>query len=137
MSLQSAEEVFVMATRVLGPTGSRRRRRFLLVSLLLVSCAALFLAGSAQAVHAFQFQLDGDVSTHAYTTPGGQTYDWGANAGNVADSTGTAAQTDLAHSIFKVVNTANGSPRPVGTPPTNCDQTAGCQDVIPNPVTVP
>ena len=57
-----------MATRVLGPTGSRRRRRFLFASLILVACTALFMAGSAQAVHEFVFQLDGEVSTQAYTT---------------------------------------------------------------------
>ena len=79
-----------MATRVLGPTGSRRRRRFLFVSLFLVACTALFLAGSAQAVHDLGFQLDGDVSTHAYTVPASppaapSIYDWGANtAGNVS-----------------------------------------------------
>jgi prealbumin domain-containing protein len=76
-----------MATRVLGPTGSRRRRRFLFVSLFLVACTALFLAGSAQAVHEFAFQLDGDVSSQAYSVPNSanQLYDWGANtAGNVS-----------------------------------------------------
>jgi hypothetical protein len=100
-----------MATRVLGPTGSRRRRRFLFVSLLLVACTALFLAGSAQAVHEFSMQLDGDVSTHAYTVNDAtkQVDDWGANACNVADTpvppgpacaTGILGQTDTAHSIF-------------------------------------
>ena len=61
-----------MATRVLGPTGSRRRRRFLFVSLFLVACSALFLIGSAQAVHNTKFfQLDGDAQ--ANTKPTGVT----------------------------------------------------------------
>src|SRR5215475_11221838 len=96
MSLQSAEEVHVMATRVLGPTGSRRRRRFLWVSLLLVACTAFLMVGSAQAVHDLKFQLDGDVSLQCFPAgapnhdpgppPGptcqSQTVDWGGNADN-------------------------------------------------------
>src|SRR5436190_15156928 len=69
MSFQSAEEVLVMATRVLGPTGSRRRRRFLFVSLFLVACTALFVIGSAQAVHNTKFfQLDGDAQATTQPT---------------------------------------------------------------------
>ncbi len=67
-----------MATRILGPTGSQRRRRFLLVSLLLVACSALLLVGSARAVHdTGRFQLDGDASTGLNTagTPSA-TDDW-------------------------------------------------------------
>src|SRR5437867_266602 len=51
MSVQSAEEVLVMATRILGPTGSKRRKRFLFLPVLLVALAALFVIGGAQAVH--------------------------------------------------------------------------------------
>jgi len=40
-----------MATRILGPAGSKRRKRFLLAPVLLVALAALFLIGGAQAVH--------------------------------------------------------------------------------------
>jgi len=67
-----------MATRVLGPTGSRRRRRFLFVSLLLVACTALFLAGSAQAVHDLAFQLDGETTSTAYSPPpnSNPAFDW-------------------------------------------------------------
>jgi hypothetical protein len=62
MSLQSAEEVQVMATRILGPAGSKKRRRFLFVPILLIACTALFLVGSARAVHdTGLFQLDGDA----------------------------------------------------------------------------
>jgi hypothetical protein len=39
-----------MATRVLGPTGSKRRKRFLLVPALLVVATALFLVASASGV---------------------------------------------------------------------------------------
>jgi hypothetical protein len=52
-----------MTERILGPTGSTRRRRFLWVPALLIACTALFLIGSAQAVHDEGFQLDGDLST--------------------------------------------------------------------------
>jgi hypothetical protein len=51
-----------MATRVLGPTGSQRRRRFLAVPILLVACAALFWIGGAAAVHdTGAFELDGNA----------------------------------------------------------------------------
>jgi hypothetical protein len=40
-----------MATRIMGPTGSRRRRRFLLVPILTIALAAIFLVVGAQAVH--------------------------------------------------------------------------------------
>jgi hypothetical protein len=67
-----------MATRILGPTGSKRRRRFLLVPLFLVALAALLLVGAAQAVHDETFQLDGDVLASTTTNYGGhtQSFDW-------------------------------------------------------------
>jgi hypothetical protein len=74
-------------------------------------------------------QLDGDVSTHAYTVndPSKQIDDWGGNTCNVADTvapatcaTGIAGQTDLAHSIFKVSRNAAGT----------------TESVDPNPLTV-
>ncbi len=40
-----------MTQRVLGPTGSKRRRRFLFVPILAVACTALFYIAGAQAVH--------------------------------------------------------------------------------------
>ncbi len=40
-----------MATRILGPRGSKKRRRFLFVPILLVAFAALFMVAGAQAVH--------------------------------------------------------------------------------------
>ncbi len=67
-----------MAERVLGPTGSRRRRRFLFVPMLLVTAVALMFVAGAQAVHGEAFQLDGDVLASTTTTVGGvtQTVDW-------------------------------------------------------------
>jgi hypothetical protein len=57
--LQSAEEDYVMATRILGPTGSKKRRRFLLVPVLVAGLAAIFLVTGAQAVHDIGvFELD-------------------------------------------------------------------------------
>jgi hypothetical protein len=67
-----------MAERILGPHGSRRRRRFLWVPTFLAACTALFLIASAQAVHdTGRFQLDGDAATGTNTagTPAA-TDDW-------------------------------------------------------------
>src|SRR6059058_3649607 len=79
-----------MAERILGETGSKRRRRFhvLFLPLLLAAAVALFTAGSALAVHDIAFQLDGDVSASTTTSVGGstQTLDW--------DSLFTAAGTN-------------------------------------------
>src|SRR5436190_5891239 len=121
MSFQSAEEVLVMATRVLGPTGSRRRRRFLFVSLFLVACTALFLAGSAQAVHDLGFQLDGDVSTHAYTVPASppaapSIYDWGANtAGNVSTPASPNTNGLFTQSVSGSTETVANNPTLIGS----------------------
>ena len=67
-----------MAERVFGPTGSRRRRRFLFVPMLVVTAVALMFVAGAQAVHGEQFQLDGDVLASTTTTIGGvtQNVDW-------------------------------------------------------------
>ena len=40
-----------VATRIIGPTGSRRRRRFLFIPIVLTALVALFLTAGAQAVH--------------------------------------------------------------------------------------
>jgi len=51
-----------MAAKVLGPKGSQRRRRFLIVPILLVACAALFWIAGAQGVHdTGAFELDGNA----------------------------------------------------------------------------
>ena len=67
-----------MSERILGPQGSKRRRRFLWVPTLLVACMALFVINSAQAVHdTGKFQLDGDAKSSLNTagTPSA-TDDW-------------------------------------------------------------
>lgn len=76
-----------MTEKILGPTGSKRRKRFLFVPMFLVACTALFIVASAQAVHDLDFQLDGNVlSTVCGTTPDGncsvQKFDWGRPAGS-------------------------------------------------------
>jgi len=67
-----------MTERLLGPTGSRKRRRFLLVPLCLVVLVGLLVVGGAQAVHDEDFQLDGDVDATTTTNIGGelQAVDW-------------------------------------------------------------
>jgi hypothetical protein len=118
-----------MARKVIGPTGSPRRRwLFLCTTMAAIAMAVLFIP-SAFAVHEFSMQLDGDVSTHAYSVPGSQAFDWGANTCNVADSTppsscvtGIAGQTDTAHSIFLASRSGSG--------------TSETESVDPNPATV-
>src|SRR5689334_21579160 len=96
----------------------KRRGRRLFTGLAVASMVVgIFIAaGTALAVHEFDMQLDGDVSTHAYTVPNSQSIDWGANACNVADTvapatcaTGIAGQTDTAHSLFVVSRNAAGT----------------------------
>ena len=67
-----------MSERILGPQGSKRRRRFLWVPMLLVACVALFVVSGAQAVHDLSFQLDGDITAGAPTHigTGTQSVDW-------------------------------------------------------------
>ena len=50
-----------MTERLIGETGSKKRRRFLFVPIVLVACMALFVVAGAQAVHDEKFQLDGNV----------------------------------------------------------------------------
>jgi len=67
-----------MAERILGPQGSKRRRRFLWVPMIAIAALALFVIGNAQAVHDETFQLDGDVLASTTTNYGGhsQSFDW-------------------------------------------------------------
>jgi hypothetical protein len=67
-----------MTERVLGEKGSKRRKRFLLIPVLLVTALALFWVAGAQAVHDLNFQLDGDVVTSPDGSVGGNTQavDW-------------------------------------------------------------
>src|SRR5438552_13418242 len=82
--IQPAEGREWMAEKLLGPAGSKRRKRFLWVPTLLIACIALFVIGNAQAVHDLQFQLDGNTATSCGTVPhcvttgtgAGQIYDW-------------------------------------------------------------
>src|SRR4029453_6047737 len=60
-----------MATRILGPTGSRRRRRFLIVPILLVGLTAFFMIAGAQANPPEQsgfFELDKNAQNNVSTT---------------------------------------------------------------------
>jgi hypothetical protein len=60
-----------MAERILGPTDSRRRRRFLLVPILLVALAAVFMIAGAQAnppQNSGLFELDKNAKNNVSTT---------------------------------------------------------------------
>src|SRR4051812_16266708 len=65
-------------TRMLGPAGSRRRRRSLLGALATFLLLTVVIVPSALAVHDLNFQLDGDVLASTGTTIGGNTQalDW-------------------------------------------------------------
>src|SRR6266516_2355662 len=96
-------------TRIIGPTGSKRRRRFRFLpgGALLVAVVALVLAGGAQAVHDLKFQLDGDVSLTCFPAgaPGSggntacqsQVNDWGGNVDNTTS-------TDSGNGLFVVTH---------------------------------
>ena len=116
-----------MATRILGPTGSKRRRRFLFVPILLVACAALFYIAGAQAVHdTGKFQLDGDASHVTDPATPSATDDWDmvchqyanplptGGCGTTSNTTGStsgswASDGSLSASIF----TGGGSKDPI------------------------
>ena len=87
-----------MARKVIGPTGSRRRRLlFLCTSFAAIAFAVVFIP-SALAVHEFHFQLDGDTSSTRYSPPtpnAGLEFDW--------------------NDIFNVTNNAPVPPATVGT----------------------
>ena len=64
-----------MTERLIGETGSRKRRRFLLLPVLVIAFISLFVITAAQAVHDEDFQLDGDVLASPGTNVGGNTAD--------------------------------------------------------------
>ena len=67
-----------MTQKILGPEGSKRRKRFWLVPMLAALFAVVFCVAGAQAVHdTGRFQLDGDAATGTNTadTPAA-TDDW-------------------------------------------------------------
>lgn len=99
-----------MARKIIGPTGSGRRRwLFLSTTAIAIAMAVLFVP-SAFAVHDLGFQLDGDVSTQRYTTPNAsQVYDWG---GNCSGSTSTQTLACSANALFNVTDTGTA---PTGT----------------------
>jgi hypothetical protein len=87
-----------MARKVIGPTGSRRRRWLFLCTAMAAIAMAVIIIPSALAVHDFHFQLDGDTSSTSYSAPTpnlGVEYDW--------------------HDIFTVTNNAPVAPATVGT----------------------
>ena len=62
-----------MTERILGPEGSKRRKRFWLAPLLVAMLATAFYVAGAQAVHdTSTFELEGD----AIDSPAGGADDW-------------------------------------------------------------
>jgi len=83
-----------MTQKILGPEGSRRRKRLWLVPILVTALAAVFFVAGAQAVHDLQFQLDGDARAATGGGPSGQPKDWdsffNSSGGQIAGSLGSA-----------------------------------------------
>jgi hypothetical protein len=106
-----------MATKILGPTGSRRRSRFLIAPILLVACAAMFWIAGAQAVHdTGAFELDGNATNGA--APGD---DWdnvchqvtGSDCSTTSDTTGATAVDWVAEpNLNATIFTGGGSKDP-------------------------
>ena len=67
-----------MRRRIVGLTGGKRRRGFLIGALASVAAVGALLVSNALAVHDENFQLDGDVSASTTTNFGGHTqqFDW-------------------------------------------------------------
>jgi hypothetical protein len=77
-------------TRVIGPTGSRRRRRFLLVvPLAMVAALVLALTGSALNTTLNQFEIEGNLVA---ATTNGSSEDWVNSTNTGADSPSAALQ---------------------------------------------
>jgi hypothetical protein len=89
-----------MTQRILGPTGSTKRKRFLLVPTLMVIALSMFWIAGAQAVHDENFQLDGNVEASSTTNYGGtiQALDWDSLFN--ADGSKKALPTDFTASGF-------------------------------------
>jgi hypothetical protein len=60
-------------TRIIGPTGSGRRRRTLFGVVVSIALLAVFAVPNALAVHNLAFELDGNTAVDATTPP---PYDW-------------------------------------------------------------
>jgi hypothetical protein len=90
-----------MSERILGPQGSKRRRRFLWVPMLLVACAALFAVAGAQAVHETgAFELDGNAMSANAASPFGPADDWDRVCHQVlASACSTASNTTGASAV--------------------------------------
>jgi hypothetical protein len=74
-----------MATRILGPTRSRRRRRFVLAPIFLIVLVALFMTAGAQAVHDLDlFELDRNALDDGAVAGD----DWDSLPGSSEDFTG-------------------------------------------------
>jgi hypothetical protein len=103
-----------MAEKVLGSQGSKRRKRFLWVPMLVIAAVALFLIASAQAVHdTGVFQLDGDATSTLNTTGApAATDDWdrvchqvvGTDCGTTSNATGGGGATAVAWSSDNLLN---------------------------------
>jgi Bacterial Ig-like domain (group 3) len=95
-----------MTTRFLGPTGSRRRRRFLLGPILITALVGLFLTAGAQAVHDVGvFELDGN----AVNDPAVAGDDWDVIFANAPNCPGAQACTFLTEGANASIFTGGGS----------------------------
>ncbi len=110
-----------MAERILGPEGSKRRRRFLWVPTLMAACAALFFIAGAQAVHETgAFELDGNAVSANAPAPFGPADDWDrvchqvspAACPTATNTTGASAVSWVAEPTDTTIFTGGGSKDP-------------------------
>ena len=80
-------------TRIVGPPGSRRRRRFLAIPLLLTMMVGLLFIGTAAAVHDEAFELDGNIDDA--NPAGGPEVDWDNDIVTTGAGGFSAPQTSL------------------------------------------
>src|SRR6266516_3454817 len=105
-----------MATRVLGPTGSKRRRRFLFVPILLVACTARFVIGGEQAVHEDGvFQLDGNAQKTVDSSTGSPSFPAGEDADNICKTFAVIDATNPAGSTCNVADATALAALPAAT----------------------
>lgn len=95
-----------MARKLIGPTGSRRRRwLFLCTSMAAIAMAVVFIP-SALAVHDLSFQLDGDTTSTPYSPPPNSSpaFDWN-DIFTVTDNAAVPPATDGTETVSN--NSAN------------------------------
>jgi hypothetical protein len=113
-----------MATRILGPTGSKRRKRFLLVPVLLVAAVSLFLVASASGVltgSPSKFESGNDPTLGL----GNEVVNTSGNSDWITVSDGAAAHAAYVHLVDAAASNGDDSFTPGQKQDTTCPTTEG------------